>query len=303
MAFDSCEQLSDFIIPSSVQEIGNSAFCKVKSIISQNSSFIVYDGCLFDSTKTKLLYYFNNGRRVFTVPSKVKIIESGAFKESNISAVFFEEGLESINDGAFERCEDLFHIRFPNSLRQIGAYCFAYCQSLESVTIPYNVKVIESQCFEHCHMLSSVTLHDDIKEIKVEAFCATNIKKIKLPQKLEKLAPMAFGFTPLSTIYSNCDNFKVVDGVIYNKDMTILVQYYGNNNKFIIPKNVKEIKDYAFAFRYIKDEIIFPDTIEKLGRCLFEQVPAPNRIVIPHELKDQMVNSIESYYVDNIVTI
>ena len=303
MAFDGCEQLSDFIIPSSVQEIGNSAFCKVKSIISQNSSFIVYDGCLFDSTKTKLLYYFNNGRRVFTVPSFTKIIETGAFKESNISAVFIQEGLESINDGAFERCEDLFHIRFPNSLRHIGAYCFLGCRSLESITIPYNVKVIEAQCFEQCNMLSNVTLHDDIKEIRIEAFCASNIKKIKLPQKLETLAPMAFGFTPLSIIYSNCNNFKVVDGVIYSKDMTVLVQYYGTHDRFIVPNGVKEVKDCAFGMRGIKDEIFFPATVENLGRNLFEQVAAPDRIVIPAYLKDQMVNSIESYYVGNIVIV
>lgn len=303
MSFYGCEQLSNFVIPNSLEKIGDYAFTQVRSIISENPSYIVYDGCLFDSTRTKLLYFFNDGRKVFMVPYRTKVIEYGAFRNSSISAIFFEEGLEAINDFAFENCEDLYHLRFPNSLKHIGAVCFAGCQSLESITIPYNVKVIESQCFEHCHMLSNVTLHDDIKEIKVEAFCATNIKKIKLPRKLETLAPMAFGFTPLSTIYANCDNFKVVDGVIYNKDMTILVQYYGNNNKFIIPSSVKEINDYAFAFRYIEDEIIFPNTVEKVGRCLFEQVPAPNRIIIPFKLKDQMVNSIERYYVENIVTV
>ena len=163
--------------------------------------------------------------------------------------------------------------------------------------------MIEAQCFEQCNMLSNVTLHDDIKEIRIEAFCATNIKKIKLPQKLETLAPMAFGFTPLSIIYSNCNNFKVVDGVIYSKDMTVLVQYYGTHDRFIVPNGVKEVKDCAFGMRGIKDEIFFPATVENLGRNLFEQVAAPDRIVIPAYLKDQMVNSIESYYVGNIVIV
>jgi hypothetical protein len=264
---------------------------------------VIYEECLYDSSKTKLLHFFNNGRKEFCIPKYTKVIEDSAFMNSGLRIVQFNEELESINNQAFEGCKDLLYLNFPNSLKHIGSMAFSGCEKIRSVIIPQNVKVIEGLCFSGCRNLTAVKLHDEIKAINTLAFTGTEIEKIILPQKLETLAPMAFGFTPLRTIIANCDNFIVKDGVIYNKDMTTLVQYYGDNERFEIPNGVKEVNSFAFAFRWIKEEIVFPDTIEKVGSSLFEQVPAPNRVVVPARLKQMVSDSIESYYRDRIVTI
>ncbi len=303
MAFSGCEQLKGFVLPASLKKIGGDAFSQVRSIESHNPLYVIYEECLYDSSKTKLLHFFNNGRKEFCIPKYTKVIEDSAFMNSGLRIVQFNEELESINNQAFEGCKDLLYLNFPNSLKHIGSMAFSGCEKIRSVIIPQNVKVIEGLCFSGCRNLTAVKLHDEIKAINTLAFTGTEIEKIILPQKLETLAPMAFGFTPLRTIIANCDNFIVKDGVIYNKDMTTLVQYYGDNERFEIPNGVKEVNSFAFAFRWIKEEIVFPDTIEKVGSSLFEQVPAPNRVVVPARLKQMVSDSIESYYRDRIVTI
>lgn len=301
-AFYGCKRLVDMVVPRSVVGIGEGVFSQTVSIKSDSSIIKVIDGCLYDDSGENLICFLNDGRREFVVPQFTKSIEPYAFKGSSLIRIVLNEGLEQIKNSAFTDCVSLRTINLPNTVTNIGDVCFAGCRELSKVVIPPNVQKIESCCFEMCTKLSEVVLHDDITIIETYAFSGCNVSKICLPRNLELLKPMAFGDS-LREISSNSSKFIVKDGVVFSEDMTTLVQYYGTGNTYNVPYGVKEVLDGAFADRWIEDEIVFPDTVKTVGKVLFLKVPAPKRIVIPSELKSQMLESVETYYQDRIVEV
>lgn len=58
--------------------------------------------------------------------------------------VVIPDGVTSIGDWAFSRCEGLTSVTMPDSVTTIGDYMFHSCKSLTSVTIPDSVTSIGS---------------------------------------------------------------------------------------------------------------------------------------------------------------
>ena len=70
----------------------------------------------------------------------------------------------------------------------------------------------------------------------------------------------------LKTIESHIPQYKTVDGVLYNKDMSaLLVCPRGKNGNITIPEGVTKIKEFAFANSKI-EKVSFPDTLKKIEK-------------------------------------
>lgn len=73
----------------------------------------------------------------------------------------------------------------------------------------------------------------------------------------------------LKTIESHIPQYKTVDGVLYNKDMSaLLVCPRGKNGNITIPEGVTKIKEFAFANSKI-EKVSFPDTLKKIEKHAF----------------------------------
>lgn len=78
-----------------------------------------------------------------------------------------------------------------------------------------------------------------------------------------------YGIRSLKTIESHIPQYKTVDGVLYNKDMSaLLVCPRGKNESITIPEGVTEIKAFAFANSKI-EEVSFPDSLKKIEKNAF----------------------------------
>ena len=65
------------------------------------------------------------------IDPSVKCIQKDAFKGcQKLEWVEFTEGVEKIDDGAFDSCLSLVYIRTPSTTRVIGRLAFANCSSL-----------------------------------------------------------------------------------------------------------------------------------------------------------------------------
>ena len=78
-----------------------------------------------------------------------------------------------------------------------------------------------------------------------------------------------------------------VDGVLFNKDMTLLTQYPAGREdaSYTVPEGVEEIGEDAFADAVRLREIALPDTLTKLGPWAFSGCTALETVLIPGGVK------------------
>lgn len=298
-AFMGCVNLQKITLPSTIEKIGLEAFQGVQNIISQTSEYIVMGNCLYSKDKKTLIYFFQNGLSFLEIPYGVEIIGENAFEDSCISEVILPTSLKEIKDCAFVRCKELQEIHIPQSVKEIGAACFAGCTSLESIQLPDALSVINVQLFDGCDSLFHVRIPSNVKEIQGRSFHNTNIKRIILPQNLEKICGNAFSYSPITEIISHSENFIVKDKAVYGNNGKTLVLYYGKDIKFIVPNGVEELADFVFSYAYSIQEFVLPLSIKHIGTHVLNET-LPKKILVPASLIPMVKESFPNYYANNI---
>ena len=126
----SCLDNSENItIPDSVTTIGNSAFCKCKSLQS------------------------------VTIPDSVTSIGDRAFSWSwSLQSVAISNSITSIGKRTFFCCESLQSVTIPDTVTIIDEDAFFCCKSLQNVSLPNSLSTIGRGAFVGCGSLNSVAL-------------------------------------------------------------------------------------------------------------------------------------------------
>ncbi len=252
-AFICCTGLTNITIPESVTSIGYHAFYYCTSLINitvnnDNHSYSSQDGVLFNTDKSSLIQY-----PLGKTSTSYNIPNS----------------VTNIDDGAFAGCTSLTSITIPNSVSSIGDWAFANCTSLTSITIPNSVTSIGSSAFENCTSLTSVTISKDVTSIGDEAF---------------------LGCTSLTGI--NVDNnntsYSSQDGVLFNKNKTMLIQYPNGNTRtsYTIPNSVTGICRAAFYNSSNLTSATIPDTVTSMDNFAFESCKNLKSVKIGKGLKE-----------------
>ena len=134
----------------------------------------------------------------------------------------------------------------------IGSYAFLDCTSLTSVTIPDSVTSIGDDAFCYCDRLTSVTIPDSVTSIGDHAFSScTSLTSIDVDQ--------------------NSTKYCSVDGVLFNKDKTTLIQCPAGKTltAYSIPDSVTSIGDYAFYYCTSLTSVTIPDSVTSIGDYAF----------------------------------
>ena len=125
-AFDSCGNLSDVTLPTSLRIIGQCAFndCTALRSIQQ--------------------------------PEGLTTIMEDAFNAAGLVSITFPSTLGELRDGAFMNCEKLQSLRLPEGLTTIGNWAF-YCKpNISSIYIPASVTTIGEEAFIYYNSLATV---------------------------------------------------------------------------------------------------------------------------------------------------
>ena len=121
-------------------------------------------------------------------------ITGGAFENcTSLTSLTLPNGLEKFGGNAFKGCTGLTgELVIPDSVREIRNWAFMNCTSISSVSIGKNVESISESAFENCKSLKNVTFRGDTKNIGSNAFRATSLTSLTLPDGLETIGADAF---------------------------------------------------------------------------------------------------------------
>ncbi len=197
---------------------------------------------------------------------------------------------------------------------EIGYRAFYYCTNLTSIVIPDSVQEIEGYAFSDCTNLTSVVIGDGVQEIGGRAFSSCdNLTSIDIPNSVQTIGDWAFAYcTNLTSViisdsvqtidnyvFRDCDNltsitvsetneyYTSVDGNLYNKDKTTLIQYAigKTQTSFTIPDSVQTIGGSAFASCTNLTSVIIPDSVQEIGGSAFSSCDNLMSVTIPDSVQ------------------
>ena len=249
-----------------------------------------------------------------TIPNSVTEIGDYAFDYcENLKNIIIPSSVENIGSYAFGKCTHLTDITIPDSVIKIGKAAFWNCSSLTDVTMPNSVKVIGDYAFSDCENLKSVTIPNSVKEIGEGAFWNdTGITTITIPNSVTIIGFGAFnGCTNLQNLLIDENNpkYSSVDGVLYNKDKTTLIQYPCANPKtdYTILDSVVDIEDRAFDNSTNLVNITIPNSVKNIGGGAFASCTSIKNVIIPDGVENigkgafRRCTSLESVSIPNSV--
>ena len=254
-AFKDCTSLTGITIPDSVTSIGDWAFRGCQALTD------------------------------ITIPDGVTSIGDSAFYGCQaLTDITIPEGATSIGDSAFEGCILFTKINVPESVTSIGEGAFSECNKLseiivdsnnpnyctldgilynsdrtkliqcpagkESVTIPVSVTSIENKAFTGCNSIKDISIPDSVTNIGDNAFASC--------EQLENI-----------NVDSNNPSFSSADGVLYNKDLTSLIQCPAGKKSITIPDGVTSIETMAFMQCGKLTGVTVPANVKSIGKSAF----------------------------------
>ncbi len=101
----------------------------------------------------------------------------------------FDEGINEIEDSAFENCINLKTISLSSGLKVIGRYSFAGTQ-IESVEIPEGCHTVKQGAFLNCRKLKEISFPSTMEEIDLSVLCTTERKSNPVIVKIHSWNPM-----------------------------------------------------------------------------------------------------------------
>ncbi len=167
----------------------------------------------------------------------------------------------SIGTNAFYYCTNLTGIVIPNSVTNIGSSAFRYCFALTNALIGNSVINLGSYAFWNCYSLASVFIPAGVTNIGNYAFAVCGVDVITVD--------------PLNAFYCS------VDGVLFNKSQTTLIQCSGDKaGNYEVPASVTTIRSYAFSACEKLTDVTIPASVTSIGSYVFEHCSSLTNITV-----------------------
>ena len=281
-AFSECVALRELVLPDTVERIERSAFAGTMAlhelVIPSNVQEIgdnAFNGCIQLSS--------------LTLSEGIRVIEEMAFSNcSDLTEVLIPASVECLGDGVFSDCLAMTQIAVaPESEHFVVRDDILYSKDLsvlvhypaskeeQEFTIPEEVRKIAGLAFASNYFLMEVMLGDHLEEVGSYAFArCSSLSFMSLPAQTTRLGASPFhDCTMLLEIEVDPNNpcYSSIDGVLYNKEQTQLIQYPAGlyDDFYKVPDTVREIAENACYDAQDLEVLKIPAGVRKIGDMAF----------------------------------
>ena len=203
--------------------------------------------------------------------NQVEVMSRDSIKyagEVTIPATVVNDGttyhVTRIGDYAFQGCKELTLIDIAEGVTSIGKFAFNGCTNLENVDLPNSMISLEMFAFYGCYGFTSFHVPRNLADIAYNALMSC--KNIAY-----------YTCSSLNTHY------KAVNGILYSKDLTMLVAYPPADpaTSFDIPTHVTALHDYCLSANHNLVSVNIPETVTWMGMNIFRDCTGIVEIDIP----------------------
>ena len=129
-------------------------------------------------------------------------------KNYKITSLKIPNTVQSIENSAFEFCQNLQYVKLSDSLKTIGRDAFFYCNELET-EIPNGVVDIGEQAFGSCFHLKT-SIPNGLTEIKPRVFHhCVSMRSITIPANVTKIGKFAFAECYIDSLIIENKNIEI----------------------------------------------------------------------------------------------
>ena len=128
------------------------------------------------------------------------------------------------------------------------------------------------------------------------AFFSTGLTSIVIPASVKFIGAGAFTWNALFrwgsrlasiTVDDRNTEYSSIDGVLFNKDKTILIQYPADkdNKTYVIPSSVTVIEENSFYGCNNLEKIIIPTSVITIGASAFDDCISLKTVLISRNIR------------------
>jgi hypothetical protein len=229
-----------------------------------------------------------------TIPSSYKgkpvsyIVYAVSCLNDNVISVTVPESITAVNVAAFASNHNLKKVTLPETLTEISDNMFYKCENLEEVNISKSVTKIGCNSFYNCKSLKKIYINSGITSIGEPITNRDVVNQIygDLYNVIKTDETAAFaGCTGIEEFVVNENNqyFTSVDGLLYNKDKTVLIAYppAKTDTSFNIPESVIKINADAFNGCFHLESITIPSSVTEIGINAFMDCSSIKELNMP----------------------
>jgi hypothetical protein len=247
------------------------------------------------------LWGYNGSAADVIIPEGVTAIESLGFDNHNIiTSVTIPASVTYIGERAFFNLRSLTSVTIPDSVTYIGTFAFSWCVALTNITIPASVAHIGNFAFTGCNSLINITVdtrNNEYSSVEGVLFNKDRTILIKYPEgKQERSYNIPSSVATVKywafwrcaslasiTVDSQNTAYSSIDGVLFNKDKTVLICYPAGRQEstYTIPAGVISINGGAFVYCLSLTSVTIPSSVTSIGENAFAECSGLTSITIP----------------------
>lgn len=257
-AFANCTNLK-VKLPSTVKTIGVYAFTNCKNMmidISKCAITEVADYLFFDCDN---MSDFNSAQHNITLPPTVTRIGAYAFQNcNNLNEVIFPEAVNVIAEGAFSGCQNLHIVDIPEGVTAIENNTFDGCQNLNVVKLPESLTKIGDNAFSGCQNIHEINIPKNVTYISNTSFNGVDTSKIGMKYsigktKLKSVKKKGKKFKLTWTKVTGANGYEIYRSTKKSKGYKKIKTLNGNKKvTYIDGKGLKKKKTYYYKVRVVK---------------------------------------------------
>ena len=287
-----------------------------------NRFYSAQDGVLFNAEGSVLVYYpAGKSGSIYSIPEGVSSVGGQAFWGAPLTDIIIPPSVTNLEVYAFYGAAQLAAVMIPDTVTSIGNWAFYSCRSLTEITvdennpsyssldgvlfnkdqtvliqcpqaksgtfiIPDTVTAVGNYAFYSCPGLTGIVIPDGLISLGSYAFYSCNgLTEMFIPASVKLVETRAFSSCSSLTAISADENnasYSSLDGVLFNKDQTLLIQYpQAKSGSYAIPDGVERIGTYAFQSIPDLPDITFPDSLTRIDNDGFYGCGGLQRVEIP----------------------